>query len=45
MPSLSAPLLAQTIDEHIAWMAAWTRIACFDVQDRGTQADAAAGTR
>ena len=28
MSSLSASLLAQTIDDHITWMATWSRLAC-----------------
>jgi diguanylate cyclase (GGDEF)-like protein len=39
MSSLSASLLAQTIDDHIAWMAAWTRIAFYEKQDRIAQAE------
>lgn len=39
MSSLSASLLAQTIDDHIAWMSAWTRVACCDVQNRAAQAE------
>jgi diguanylate cyclase (GGDEF)-like protein len=30
--SLPAALLAQTIDDHIAWMIAWTRVACYEQQ-------------
>jgi len=39
MSSLSASLLAQTIDDHIAWMAAWNRVALYDTQDRAAQAE------
>ncbi|MGB9153333.1 MAG: diguanylate cyclase [Alphaproteobacteria bacterium] len=38
MSSLSAPLLSKTIDDHIAWMSAWTRIACCEAQDRAARA-------
>jgi len=34
MTPLSASLLAQTIDDHIVWMAAWTRASCFPAADR-----------
>jgi len=39
MSSLSAALLAQTIDDHIAWMVAWNRVAFFDNQNRQTHAE------
>jgi diguanylate cyclase (GGDEF)-like protein len=37
MSSLPAALLAQTIDDHIAWMTAWNRIAFFDIETRQAQ--------
>ena len=40
MSSLSASLLSKTIDDHIAWMSAWTRIACCEAQDRAARAAA-----
>jgi diguanylate cyclase len=39
MSSLPAALLAQTIDDHIAWMTAWSRIAFFDIDDRASRAE------
>ena len=40
MSSLSTALLAQTIDDHIAWMSGWTRVACCVSNDRAAQLDA-----
>ncbi|MDE1901843.1 MAG: diguanylate cyclase [Alphaproteobacteria bacterium] len=40
MSSLPAALLAQTIDDHIAWLTAWTRVACFETSDHTAHADA-----
>ena len=34
MSSLSASLLAQTIDDHIVWMAAWNRLAFYSLADQ-----------
>ena len=40
MSFLSASLLAQTIDDHIAWMAAWTRAAFYERQDHTARVEA-----
>lgn len=40
MSALPAALLAQTIDDHLAWLTAWTRIACFETENHAEQADA-----
>jgi diguanylate cyclase (GGDEF)-like protein len=39
MTTLSSALLAQTIDDHISWMTAWTRVAFFAEGDRAAQAE------
>jgi diguanylate cyclase (GGDEF)-like protein len=39
MSSLPAALLAQTIDDHVAWMTAWSRVACFETEDHATLAE------
>jgi diguanylate cyclase (GGDEF)-like protein len=39
MSSLPAALLAQTIDDHIAWMTAWSRIALFETENHAAQAE------
>lgn len=40
MSKLPASLLAQTIDDHIAWLTAWSRIACFETSNHEAQAEA-----
>lgn len=39
MSSLSSSLLSQTIDDHIAWMAVWTRFALYGTQNATEQQD------
>jgi diguanylate cyclase (GGDEF)-like protein len=39
MSFLSTALLAQTIDDHIDWMSAWTRSAFYDRQDSSARAE------
>jgi diguanylate cyclase (GGDEF)-like protein len=39
MSFLSTSLLAQTIDDHIAWMRSWTRAAFYEVQNHAARAE------
>jgi diguanylate cyclase len=39
MSSLPAALLAHMIDDHIAWMTAWSRIAFYETEDHATLAE------
>jgi len=36
MSSISSSLLSQTIDDHLAWMALWTRVAFFKPQEQNS---------
>ncbi|MDR3449344.1 MAG: diguanylate cyclase [Alphaproteobacteria bacterium] len=39
MSSLASALLAQTIDDHIGWMAAWSRTAFYEIENHTAQAE------
>ncbi|MDE2029526.1 MAG: diguanylate cyclase [Alphaproteobacteria bacterium] len=39
MSALPAALLAQTIDDHVAWLSAWMRVACLEVENHAALAE------